>query len=520
MSRKRRATLSASQFHVQLDEQWVLRRISESLDLSDYRNSYLVKSLLSKYAAPSKESARARQRAAIAKLLWTSRRNRETEYRLLRRDNKQDFMFLLTREVANLLGDVPEFEGLSSFSGGASTRHRRGKSQPQEKFDGYGDTTASNAPFARKSILASPAWSCNSAVSTGGSLELRLVPGNVVFTVPKSNAIDRAAAKEPDLNMYVQKFYGDHIRNRLRRFGIDLNDQGRNRDLARQGSITGDLATLDLSSASDSITRILMLEVLPPAWFDVLDRSRSRWTNVNGVYRQLHMFSTMGNGFTFELESLLFFAVTRVTLNMLNIQGTIGIYGDDIICPTSAAHEVVSNLEYIGFRTNIDKSFIEGRFRESCGGHYYKGRDVTPFYIRSPLNNIQRIIWLLNKIREWSSEGTTIAVELEELYFEIYNKFSILRFLTGCGGLDSISSLAIPGAFGGYLHQVTRRVAVNEDGAYVQALLKGSPSDTLRLVSVETNRYEIRQWSDKIRSGMCRSLYSNGRMVYFLREVG
>jgi hypothetical protein len=52
-------------------------------------------------------------------------------------------------------------------------------------------------------------------------------------------------------------------------------------------------------------------------------------------------------------------------------------YGDDIIVPQHAAHFCSDLLTRLGFVVNLDKSFIRGFYRESCGKHYINGFDVT-----------------------------------------------------------------------------------------------------------------------------------------------
>jgi hypothetical protein len=202
--------------------------------------------------------------------------------------------------------------------------------------------------------------------------------------------------------MYFQKGIGDYFRYRLKRVGINLNDQSRNQQLARAGSISGNLATLDLSSASDSISSELIFQLLPPLWFTLLSAARSPVTLIDGVAHENEMFSSMGNGFTFELESLVFYAIARATAFYRGISGVISVYGDDIICPTEIAEDLVFVLSFLGFETNVKKSFWTGDFRESCGGHYVDGRDVTPFYVKAPIVRLIDLIHLANSIRKWA----------------------------------------------------------------------------------------------------------------------
>jgi len=185
--------------------------------------------------------------------------------------------------------------------------------------------------------------------------------------------------------MFIQKGIGNYFRKCLRTHNINLNDQSINRSLAREGSITGKLATLDLSSASDSVSMGLVALLLPECWCTLLDSVRSPVTIIDGDEHLNHMYSSMGNGFTFELESLLFFAITKACCYFRGSRGVVSVYGDDIICPTDVVPELTYALSFFGFSVNSEKSYDSGPFRESCGGHYYDGFDITPFYIRKPI---------------------------------------------------------------------------------------------------------------------------------------
>lgn len=469
-----------------LDPKWLFERLRSNLDEGDFRNRYLLDSVLSKYAEPSPASKELRHRRALAKLLWTDRENGRTVKRLetnpeiLPGVSAASIKLLVAREVTRILGPF-SFDAFASasFSSGASTSRRRTDAGVAEKFDGIGDVTADAYPYFVAASNLDPIWRRNLTIAmleSGRDTAYNIVPGNICFTVPKKDDIDRAACKEPDFNMYLQKGIGDFIRSRLRRDGIDLNDQSVNQRLARKGSIDGSLATLDLSAASDSITWKLVMELLPFEWFCHLDSIRSKHTYINGKWRTMNLFSTMGNGFTFELESLLFYAMCIVAVRLSGCSNaTIGVYGDDLIVPTEASSGLISILAYFGFRTNVDKSFVEGPFRESCGGHYYNGRDVTPFYVREPINDVTRVIWLLNKIREWSSEGSGYCTLLEDLWYEIYYKFPLLESITGFARIDSILSVAHPTRRTGRLKNSTRTKHNPSNGALC-AQLRSNPS--------------------------------------------
>jgi hypothetical protein len=57
------------------------------------------------------------------------------------------------------------------------------------------------------------------------------------------------------------------------------------------------------------------------------------------------------------------------------------VYGDDIIVRQSDALVVLELLKFIGFKSNPEKTYLVGRFRESCGTDWYCGQDVRPAYL-------------------------------------------------------------------------------------------------------------------------------------------
>lgn len=223
--------------------------------------------------------------------------------------------------------------------------------------------------------------------------------GNSIITVPKNSKIDRVIAVEPGLNLWFQKGVGAMIRRRLLREGIDLNDQTRNAELARLGSLYGTLATVDFSSASDSIAYNLVRELLPPVWFSVMDSCRSPIGIRGEQQTKWEKFSSMGNGFTFELESLIFYAAACAVREYTREDGVVSVFGDDVILPSSCCDLFYSFATFLGFKVNTQKSFSEGPFRESCGAHYWSGICVKPIYLKEMLSNVQSVYKLANGVR-------------------------------------------------------------------------------------------------------------------------
>lgn len=224
---------------------------------------------------------------------------------------------------------------------------------------------------------------------------------NKVAFVPKTAKTHRAIAVEPLLNGFVQKGADLNLRKLLLRFGIDLRDQSINQELARQGSLSDDddsFVTIDLSSASDSISIGLVRDILPIEWFEFLNSIRSDCYKLEGKVFPYHKFCSMGNGFCFPLETLLFVACCSAC--GCGSPGTdFSVYGDDIVIRKKYAVKVLSLLKVMGFSANTKKTFISGPFRESCGADWYNGVDVRPYILDYKLDSLQNIFKWVNLTR-------------------------------------------------------------------------------------------------------------------------
>lgn len=371
-------------------------------------SSYCRDAIFSKYAEPDEKSAELRASAAYKKLWATEERNAATNHRLRNTREFQSIIFTAKQRISYVLGDCdlnliyPYFD----FSNGASQRLSRKESNKFNKFNSRSYVTESCLPYLDALYKSSELLSRDVSRDCIAQRDIQTAYGNTLFTVPKNDTIDRVCAKEPDWNMFFQKGFGGYIRHRLKaKANIDLNDQGVNRSLAREGSIKNNLATLDLSAASDSISSELVYMLLPGDWFKHLDNVRSKQTRIDNKLHSWQLFSTMGNGFTFELESLIFYAIAWSICYLKGIKGSLSVYGDDIICPSAAASELIAVLSYLGFDINNEKTFIEGPFRESCGGHYYNGLDVTPIYIKKPIRTLPEFILFRNKFYKWATNN-------------------------------------------------------------------------------------------------------------------
>lgn len=291
------------------------------------------------------------------------------------------------RKIARVLGPVPSISQLDlAFGPGATTTVKKRNACPRIKLSTIPSCTTNLLSIAPSLLREVPHWSALHAsglsIDEDGwlieTVNVEISHGKLSF-VPKNAKTDRSVLTEPTLNAMLQAGYGKWIAKRLLRVGQDITDQSRNQRLARDGSLTGDLATLDLSSASDSIAIELVAHLLPYDWYAALSGCRTpTYTDGESQPKKLAKFSSMGNGFTFPLQTLIFWALVSSIVDDDN--ETVSVYGDDIICPVSAVKGVKRVFDAVGFELNMSKSYWDGGFRESCGADYYFGIDIRPFY--------------------------------------------------------------------------------------------------------------------------------------------
>jgi hypothetical protein len=237
-----------------------------------------------------------------------------------------------------------------------------------------------------------------------------IVSGNRLFFVPKTAEISRSCCTEPLVNMLIQQALGAFLEKCLANsFGISLAKQPDfNRELARIGSVDGSFGTIDLQSASDSISMSLVRRIVPGNLLGYFELSRSRSTVLpDGSEVDLNMISTMGNGFTFPLQTVIFACVVRSVYLMMNLdshcpQTQFGVFGDDIIVRKEAYEFTCRMLTKLGFKVNDDKSFNTGPFRESCGHDWYAGHFVRGVYIKS-LETVSDVYSAINRLNRWSA---------------------------------------------------------------------------------------------------------------------
>lgn len=409
---------------ISLSDEWNLQCMNSThTSIVELRVKYQLAALLKKFQF-DEGNAQARQDSAIKKFIiseiYCNKYNRSGHRALTNStDQKVRHIFTYARAwIQKVIGHELPDEGIltlrSRHGPGAASNTSNGNTSKYFKYSEWPyDVTARAKDLAISSIKADKRW--------WGALEddyrrrykipkamildqqvfwdnvLNVVPGNKVAFVPKSFQTDRTIAIEPTLNLYLQLGVDGFIRRRLKRWGIDLDDQSINGEMARQGSRNdGDdsFVTLDLAMASDSISIAICRYLLPDLWFQYLMDLRSPTGELGGKTIPYGKISSMGNGFTFALESLIFAALTYAAIKYqagFVPRRSFSVYGDDIIVPKRFVKDVILALNVSGFQLNLDKSFLEGPVRESCGSDWFLGYPVRPVFLKTRPRHLKEL---------------------------------------------------------------------------------------------------------------------------------
>lgn len=195
--------------------------------------------------------------------------------------------------------------------------------------------------------------------------------GSRLATVPKNNDVDRVIEVECMCNMICQRTIGNSLRAHYRKvYGVDLQES---QNLHQMLISDLDNATIDFSNASNSNWTALIRWFFPKALFRKLWSTRAPVVSYCGEYYPLNMLAPMGNGYTFEVMTFFLTGVARYLDSFAHV------FGDDVIIHKDVAEHYISVMSHLGWVVNDKKTFIAGKFRESCGAFYHE--DVG--YIRS-----------------------------------------------------------------------------------------------------------------------------------------
>lgn len=307
-------------------------------------------------------------------------------------------LFYAQQKIADILGEVPQLSDLDFKFGPGASFGTRGDTSAYKKMAHSPECTIAFTRILNSFRKEFPAWSLSDEAPT-----INIVAGSELTVVPKDAKTDRPICIEPLYNGLYQKGVGSYIRDRLQKFGVCLRDQAINQRLASIAH-SHNLSTVDFASASDTISYGLVLELLPIDWVEFLDVARSPFYKIDGEWKEFHKFSSMGNAYTFELESMIFYALSASVCRELNIPYQTGtnlhVYGDDVIIPREAFDLFAEVSQYCGFTINLEKSFKEGLFFESCGTDWFNGTPVRPMLLKTKILSLQELFYVANTTLE------------------------------------------------------------------------------------------------------------------------
>jgi hypothetical protein len=306
------------------------------------------------------------------------------------------------RKIASILGtyQAEEFVNGGNWGPGVSTLVKGEEVSAFNKFRSEtGITREMYSLVSEWFHIAYPLWK-DAPLTLYGEDRVTIESGNTVLTVPKDSKTERVIACEPGLNLWFQQSIGKMLVKRLRRVGIDLQTQENNQHAAYLSSKTDELATVDFSSASDSISSAVVEDLMPPRWFTLMNSTRSHFRQADIAPIRWNKFSSMGNAYTFPLQSLIFYACAVSVCSRLGLPtNKICVFGDDVLLPRKAYSLFSSFTAFLGFTVNKQKSFSGGYFRESCGSHYYDGVDCKPFYLKDRIRSVESLYQTYNSVR-------------------------------------------------------------------------------------------------------------------------
>lgn len=209
--------------------------------------------------------------------------------------------------------------------------------------------------------------------------------------VPKSYKIDRGIVPTTVIGTLFTGAIGRYIREKCKMIFDIRKLQTKHRIWAKRYSETKKYVTADLSNASNSFPAWIINALVPRDWYHALSELRiPNYSYKDQTYFGMS-YMMMGIGYTFDLETLLFYAIVKAVEELLELPSRrISVYGDDLIYHRDLHRHLVYVLDKLGFTINEDKTFVWEPFRESCGGDYYRGIDVRPFQPEGQYKELRR----------------------------------------------------------------------------------------------------------------------------------
>lgn len=379
-------------------------------------------------------------RAAIDTFWETEEFNRETNNRW-RDMEPSGFLDTLTARLSEFFGEAPSWDEIIDKGNWGPGTNRGFPLQScltsvEMKTAVPISVLKRNVPLIPRLLRRQPIWARALAERYAPDLTregcAQIVDGSQQFHATKNAMTHRSISTEPSLEGFLQAGIGIFIRQCFQREQRNLSESWRTcQKLAHIGSVTGIYVTADLKAASDSNCYVPLMTLFSgesnlQGWFARMDRVRCSHGHVYSpsplqppcapgdvepkLLRQLHkfeLFSSMGNGYSFELESALFYCVLTSIIPGAWVQHHgkpvlrwphIAVFGDDLAFPAAYVPQVFATLEWLGFRVNQRKSYVEGPFRESCGLDLVRGVNVRPLFLTKVLDDGFSLVDLANRV--------------------------------------------------------------------------------------------------------------------------
>lgn len=300
---------------------------------------------------------------------------------------------------------------------------------------------------------------------------------NRIVFVPKNALSHRIISAEPVWLTWLQHAIQERLYEyveRHRNMYTWFSDQETSRSMALRGSIDGSYATIDYSSASDSVTTVMVDQLFCKTYIhEPLLITRSRVAELpSGEFCKLHKYAPMGSALCFPVMDIIILAVCewsiRKALGRPSRYGDYCVYGDDAIIRKEAVEAFRQASLLLGLSVNTDKSYWKSTtphfYRESCGIEAMDGTDVTPLrYSRkqepligmSPAKEgaIESVIALCNRayadygfanLRSVAQEVVTATCAKEKSFMSIWGHVLRVDYSDWKAGVSGPNVLVVP----------------------------------------------------------------------------
>lgn len=294
----------------------------------------------------------------------------------------------------DVLNPVLYSEHLERDAGGIGFKH--GPGAVAERLKNWEKSQFRNWPLKLQGTF--PYESCGTTAGSGEERPLNHERASRLICVPKTAKSPRLIAAESTSHQWCQqlilRFLFDQCRKYFGTDFIDFQDQHKSGVLVLKASLNRELATADLSDASDRLSCWTVERIFRcnPSILTALHAARTRYlldeVSSQTSFVSLAKFASQGTATTFPVMSLVMLCIAlgvslgdneSVTWQTLRkYRNQVRVFGDDIIIPAHGYGQLVRAMELLELKVNKAKSYVNGHFRESCGVDGFQGYDVTP----------------------------------------------------------------------------------------------------------------------------------------------